>query len=427
MNDHPDDAFGRRLARLREASEARRERTPWSGWSLKCAWRRRGILLLVLVFGCGGGNQSGTPGPGSQPNIAFVSSRALDGSNSANNPTSPARNIWVMKTDNSFTPVTAFTTPFTLFGQVAWSPDGKSIAADKDDGIVIMQADGSGFTQLTPPGIPFFSGTGGPQWSLDSRHIAYTSSCCGLSPRSEVDVINPDGSGKRTLVTDAAAARWSPDGSKVLFATVPFGITAPVQIGVVTADGSSQITLTNLTAAGSDSPVWSPDGSKIAFISARALNGSDSLNFNGIQNIWIMNADGTGARPLTTLTAPNADSSSPVWSPAGSKLAFVSLRAIDGSNAANPIPTTNIWVINADGTGRQPLTMLTNGANSDFPAWSPDGTKVAYASFRRLDGSFVGGNAVSNIWTEQPDGSGATALTNLTAPGADSTQPSWRP
>jgi len=83
------------------------------------------------------------------------------------------------------------------------------------------------------------------------------------------------------------------------------------------ADGSAAVPLTKLTVVDSDSfdPVWSRDGSKIAFDSQRALDGSNAANPNSVPNIWLMNADGSSPVPLTKLTATNADSFSPAWKP----------------------------------------------------------------------------------------------------------------
>ena len=103
-------------------------------------------------------------------------------------------------------------------------------------------------------------------------------------------------------------------------------------------------------------PVWSPDGSRIAFVSARALDGSDATDPNDTSNIWVMNADGSGLTPVTRLTAAGAASTAPVWSPGGSKLAFESSGALDASDNPNTNITVNIWIMNADGTGLAALT-----------------------------------------------------------------------
>ncbi|HLQ50669.1 MAG TPA: hypothetical protein VK129_04175, partial [Terriglobales bacterium] len=153
----------------------------------------------------------------------------------------------------------------------------------------------------------------------------------------------------------------------------------------------------------------------------RALDGSDAVNTNGTRNVWVMNADGSGAIPLTKITATNATSSSPAWSPDGSKIAFDSSRALNGSDAVNTNNTLNIWVVNADGSGAIPLTKLTAiAADNIVGRWSPDGSRIVFDSSRALNGSDAANtNNTFNIWVVNADGSGAIPLTKLTASGAD--------
>jgi TolB protein len=113
-----------------------------------------------------------------------------------------------------------------------------------------------------------------------------------------------------------------------------------------------------------------------------------------------MNADGTGQ---TRLTNDAAVDRSPAWSPDGSKVAFESRR--DGN--------AEIYVMNADGSGQ---TNLTNSAGSDAsPAWSPDGTTLAFESSR---------DGLAEIYLMDADGFGVTALT---ADAGNNITPAWSP
>src|SRR5215813_1340411 len=137
----------------------------------------------------------------------------------------------------------------------------------------------------------------------------------------------------------------------------------------------------------------SAGGSKIAFYSSLKLDGTDAQNANGTYNIWRVNADGTGLTPLTSATAVGAGSGAPQWSPDGSRVVFLSSRKLDGTDAQNG--TDNIWRVNADGTGLRPITNATF-VSSFYPQWSPDGSKVVFYSSRKLDGTDAPGT--SNIW-----------------------------
>src|SRR5437763_1434865 len=102
---------------------------------------------------------------------------------------------------------------------------------------------------------------------------------------------------------------------------------------------------------------WSPDGKQIAFASARTGN----------FDIWVMNADGSDQRRLTT--NPTMDCW-PAWSPDGKRIAFTSNR--DGNY--------EIYVMNADGTGQRNLTA--HPAQDNYATWSPDGKRIAFISTR---------------------------------------------
>ncbi len=85
-------------------------------------------------------------------------------------------------------------------------------------------------------------------------------------------------------------------------------------------------------------------------------------------DIWVMNADGSD--PVNLTDTPDIDEGFPAWSPDGMHIAFTSRR--DGNN--------EIYVMNADGT--KPTRWTDNPADDFAPAWSPDGTMIAFVSDR---------------------------------------------
>jgi Tol biopolymer transport system component len=117
----------------------------------------------------------------------------------------------------------------------------------------------------------------------------------------------------------------------------------------------------------------------------------------------VVNRDGTGLRQLTD--DPELDDS-PAWSPDGQRIAFRSYRAgYDGE----------IWVMNSDGSGLVNLTPTTGTAIVDHrrPSWSPDGKFIVHAST-------LGGNW--DIWVMGADGSDQRRLTNTADLDAE---PAW--
>jgi Tol biopolymer transport system component len=418
------------------------------------------LLWLLSLAGCAGGTMQVLPPPNQPTTIAFNSSRALDGSAAAN--TNGNENIWAVKSDGTgVTPLTKLTAFNANSFNPVWSPDGSKMAfysiraLDGSDAldtnsvfnIWVMKSDGTGNTPLTKL-TAVNADSVGSAWSPDGSKIAFQAfralDGSDAAGAENIWVVNADGTGAApltrltVLTAQSIEPVWSPDGSKIAFASRraldgsdAANTNNTFNIWVMKSDGTGAIPLTKLTASGalSSSPVWSPDGSKIAFHSARALDGSDARNTNGTQNIWAVKSDGTGATPLTRLTDLNTQIGAVVLSPDGSKIAFDSTRALDGSDAANTNFVRNIWVMGADGSAATSLTKLTvANSGSGEPVWSPDGGKIAFISQRALDGSAgTNTNSVFNIWVMSADGSAPVPLTKLTATNADSLSPGWKP
>ncbi|MFN4152136.1 MAG: TolB family protein, partial [Candidatus Sericytochromatia bacterium] len=131
----------------------------------------------------------------------------------------------------------------------------------------------------------------------------------------------------------------SPDGSKIAFES---GLDFSTDIYIMNADGSNQTNLTNNALENSE-PIFSPNGSKIAFIS----------NYD----IYIMNADGSNQTNLTN--SPSASDYGVNFSSNGSKILF----------SLYEDPFGEIYEMNIDGSNK---TNLTNSINfDDAPMYQP--------------------------------------------------------
>jgi Tol biopolymer transport system component len=118
----------------------------------------------------------------------------------------------------------------------------------------------------------------------------------------------------------------------------------------------------------------------------RALSGRIAFA-DDVRDVYVINADGTG---LTKLTSHPGNDFDPAWSPDGTRIAFRSER--DGNN--------EIYVMNADGSGARNVS---NYSGDDWgPAWSPDGDSIAFNSNR--DGPDL------HLYVVRPDGSGVERI-----------------
>jgi Tol biopolymer transport system component len=210
-------------------------------------------------------------------------------------------------------------------------------------------------------------------------------------------VMNADGGHERRLtrrdVSNPTTPRqvffqiepaWSPDGSKIAFASARNNSKGSgLDIYVMDANGANVKQLT-FAVRDDTAPAWSPDGSKIVFQSKRDDN----------PEVYVMNNDGTNQRRLTFNTKQDAE---PSWGAGANaqKITFVSDR--NG--------TLNVWAMDASGANQKQLTFTTRPDAK--PNWSPDGTKILFSS-KRGDNN----GTVFDLYTMSPDGSNIVRLTN---------------
>jgi len=260
-----------------------------------------------------------------------------------------------------------------ILGMVLVFGSLSAVASDPDEGSIIAAGTNTCIRGLDPftgaaPVIssqvrwcPF-------AWSPDRTWILCETGHCLY----RVDV----GTGTATLINNAREwwyADLSWDGTRIVASA------ATRELYVMNSDGSGLTIIATGPDASFWEPRWSPDGTKIAYHS-----GPD-----GATEIWLMNADGTGAIQLTN-RVNGEQSCHAAWSPDGSKIAFSTTPGLGA-------PPGQIWVMNADGSGQQQLTSFPT--NNALPTWSPSGTKIA---FRHGDTHWADAN---QVWVMNADGS----------------------
>ncbi|KAA9163643.1 serine hydrolase [Amycolatopsis acidicola] len=146
--------------------------------------------------------------------------------------------------------------------------------------------------------------------------------------------------------------------------------------------------ITDLTALTiPEEPALSPSGDTVVYV----LRGSDAEADENVRGLWRVGVREGKPRPLTHGRADSA----PAFSPDGTRIAF--LRAKEGA--------PQIWLLPTDGGEAESLTSLPLGAGK--PAWSPDGTKIAFTAATDLDGGPAGhAPIVADRLDYHADGSG---------------------
>ena len=200
----------------------------------------------------------------------------------------------------------------------------------------------------------------------------------------DVFVADVDGSGLEQL-TDTpgydAEATFSPVGDRIVFTSVRNG---DLDLYSMAPDGSDVVQLTD--RAGYDGGAfYSPDGTQIIWRAHYPEEGPELDDYRrllgeglirpGELDIWVMNADGTGKRQVTDI---GGASFAPYWHPSGDRILF-------SSNHEDPSGREfEIYMVGLDGSG---LTRITHSEGFDgFPVFSPDGRYLVFGSNRNNAG-----------------------------------------
>jgi hypothetical protein len=207
-----------------------------------------------------------------------------------------------------------------------------------------------------------------PAWSADGTRIAFSDKRGGTGG---IKIVNADGTGLTPVTSDVndGEPTWSPDGRRLAFVHVSAGRRRLVTANL---DGSGLTVVTPTLERDVDDPEWSPDGSR--------------LTFSDFADIYVVNADGSNLRSLTSGPTEPARADNPSWSPDGTRIAY--------SYAIN-----SVKVVGADGSGA--ATIVANLGEVWELSWSPDGQKIAFIND-------AAGPLQEELFVVNPDGTGLT-------------------
>jgi Tol biopolymer transport system component len=281
--------------------------------------------------------------------------------------------------------------PSSTAGPAAVQPASKIAFISNRTGtynVYVVHADGGGLRQLTR----FRSGDlARPALSPDGKSVVFDRSKTADGD-SDIWIVRSDGHGLRDLTpgpSDDTAPSWSPDGTKVLFASDRGGA---YDIFLMKASGTGIVQLSD-RGRSDVAPAFSRDGKRVAFVEC-------DQSFAHCQ-LWVMNANGKGARRLTKTSV---EDERPSWSLNDTKLA-VTVKQAGNLDVA-------VVVVRGGAVQR-----LTHGAAEDFqPSYSPDGTRIAFGSNRA---------GAPSLYVMQADG---TQVSSLTSPSKGQDEgPHWQP
>jgi dipeptidyl aminopeptidase/acylaminoacyl peptidase len=249
---------------------------------------------------------------------------------------------------------------------------------------------------MVPEDVYELTGVGDPRLSPDGRTIAYAVWRIDKEAndvRGAIWLAPVDGSSPPRQFTSGtsrdADPRWSPDGTRIAFTSKRDG--GVVQLYVMPVGGGEAQKLTDFKEDVTQ-PAWSPDGDRFVFVARvrapeyeevddkkRAPRRITRLQFkldnvgwtfDRPQHLFVVPADGS-AQP-TQITSGDFENEQPNWSPDGTKIAFASARHEDWDTT----PIRDIYVMPSDGGDPVCITAVDGYCGS--PSWSPDGSRIAF-------------------------------------------------
>ena len=271
----------------------------------------------------------------------------------------------------------------------AWSPDGRRLAFSLLDQIWTSNPDGRSGRPLRAGSLVIERD---PAFAVDGKSVAFAEDA---GRGFDIVVAGLDGRQARRLTDldgDERWPSWTRNG-RIVFSHRAPAAGARWRLYAVGADGGAARPLFEDAAEDDEREARvSPDGSRIAYVSDRDSEDGDS-------DLWIADlAPGPDARAARArVLQARGPESAPAWSPDGSRLAFSAVRDGIGS----------IWVIGVEGlpadrsgarARRPPAPAALVSRRGGVPAWSPDGTRLAIGELPAAEPSYNG----NPLRTRQP-------------------------
>lgn len=264
---------------------------------------------------------------------------------------------------------------------VTWSPDSREVIYSMAGSLWRQKIDSTAAQQLTHgPGYDYQ-----PDWSPDGRSVVYCSYQKDAIELWLLDLV----SGKTQQLTSGGAVnvepRWSPDGKRIAFVSTTYNKRFHIFLGevrdarlenVARLTGETRSTLPRYYYSAYDheiSPVWSPDGAEILFVSNRG-------HIHGTGGFWRMKAQ-PGAEPREIHYEETTWKARPDFSPDGTRIVYSSYLGRQWHQ---------LWLMPANGGDAFPVSY--GEWDETSVRWSPDGKRLAFISNR---------NGNTELWIQQ--------------------------
>lgn len=251
--------------------------------------------------------------------------------------------------------------------------------------IWVMNWDGTDQRQLTR----YHSISTFPSASPDGRIVAFTTYATG-SPT--IQMFSLDTGRKLPFYNQRASMNafvtFTPDSKRIVFSSTLAG--GPAQLYMANVDGGNLHRLTSSGYIEVEPKINPKTGADLVDVSGRT----------GLPQIYHMNMEGAD---VDRLSAGTGEATNPAWNPDGDHIAFAWTKGFEPGNY-------NIFVM--DVASRQTVQLTANEGRNEDPSWAPDGAHIVYASKRGRE---------SQIWVMNADGTGKHPLTTA----GDNETPFW--